>query len=118
MTQFRYAEVIERLRAAYGESGAVLREAMVKEPWKLAEREAFRRRLAAAGLTRLLEIGAGTGQDSVYFRDSGLEVVATDLSESMVEHCRENDRTLHVARSYRCDGNRRRGFRFVSHRDA
>jgi SAM-dependent methyltransferase len=37
----------------------------------------------------LLEVGAGTGQDSVFFRDAGLDVVAVDLSPEMVRRCTE-----------------------------
>ena len=36
----------------------------------------------------MLEIGAGAGQDSVYFASHGLDVVATDLSAAMVALCR------------------------------
>jgi len=84
----RYADVLASLRAAY-EGGAAERDRTAKAPWKLAERERFLERLRAEGCARLLEIGAGTGQDSVYFRDSGLDVVATDLSPAMVDRCRE-----------------------------
>ena len=65
-----------------------------KEPWKLAERQAFRQRLAPGA--RLLEIGAGTGQDSAYFQAEGLSVVAVDLSPVMVEHCRAKGVEAHV----------------------
>jgi len=62
---------------------------MVKEPWKLDERAAFLSRLEDASCRRLLEIGAGTGQDSVFFADHGLDVVATDMSPAMVARCRD-----------------------------
>jgi SAM-dependent methyltransferase len=81
----RYDDVLGPLRAAY-DARAAWRDAMVKAPWKLAERQAFRDRLAPG--TRLLEIGAGTGQDSAFFQQEGLTVVAADLSPVMVEHCR------------------------------
>lgn len=38
---------------------------------------------------RLLEIGAGTGQDSVFFASHDLDVVATDMSPAMVARCRD-----------------------------
>jgi SAM-dependent methyltransferase len=82
----RYQDVIGPLRTAY-DAGADFRDGMVKAPWKLAERSAFRDRLVAGGARRLLEIGAGTGQDSVAFRDGGLAVVAVDLSPAMVASC-------------------------------
>jgi SAM-dependent methyltransferase len=84
----RYGDVIGSLRAAY-DGGAARRDRMEKTPWKLAERSAFLQRLREQRCTRLLEIGAGTGQDSVFFQDHGLEVVATDLSSTMVAYCRE-----------------------------
>ena len=35
----------------------------------------------------LLELGAGPGKDGEFFRDSGLEMVCTDLSPKMVALC-------------------------------
>ncbi len=86
----RYEDVLASLREAY-DRGAVEREAAggQKSDWKIAERDAFRARLEAEGSRTLLEIGAGTGQDSAFFRDNGLSVVATDLSPEMVAICRE-----------------------------
>jgi SAM-dependent methyltransferase len=80
--------VVDRLREAY-DRGAADRDRTVKEPWKLAEREAFLARLRERRFMRLLELGAGTGQDSEFFQRHGLEVVAVDLSPAMVERCRE-----------------------------
>lgn len=84
----RYEHLIGSLRSAY-DGGAARRDGMVKEPWKLAERESFLDRLRDSDCRRLLEVGAGTGQDSAYFQDSGLDVVAVDLSPAMVARCRE-----------------------------
>ena len=89
----RYDEVLGPLRAAY-DAGASWRDGLSKEPWKLAERLAFRERLAPGA--RLLEIGAGTGQDSAYFQEEGCTVVAADLSPVMVEHCRAKGIEAHV----------------------
>src|SRR5262245_9911474 len=89
----RYDEVLDPLRAAY-DARASWRDGLIREPWKLAERQAFRDRLAPGA--RLLEIGAGTGQDSAYFQDEGLSVVAVDLSPVMVEHCRAKGIEAHV----------------------
>jgi SAM-dependent methyltransferase len=89
----RYDEVLGPLREAY-DARAAWRDGLSKEPWKLAERQAFRERLAPGA--RLLEIGAGTGQDSAYFLAEGLTVVAADLSPVMVEHCRAKGIEAHV----------------------
>ncbi|RVX46064.1 methyltransferase family protein [Nonomuraea polychroma] len=91
----RYDDVIASLRAAY-DGGAERRDGSVKAPWKIAERAAFLNRLQDGGHMRLLEIGAGTGQDSAYFQDNGLEVVAVDLSPAMVALCRDKGIEAHA----------------------
>ncbi|MBF8189736.1 class I SAM-dependent methyltransferase [Nonomuraea sp. K274] len=91
----RYDDVLGPLRTAY-DGGAKRRDDTQKAPWKLAERAAFLSRLRDHGCDRLLEIGAGTGQDSAYFRDNGLSVVAVDLSPAMVALCRAKELDAHV----------------------
>ena len=81
----KFDDVLGPLREAY-DARAAWRDGLSKEPWKVVERQAFRERLAPGA--RLLEIGAGTGQDSAYFQDEGFDVVAVDLSAMMVELCR------------------------------
>lgn len=83
----RYDDITDQLRSAYDGSAAA-RDAEIKEDWKLTERQGFMNRLRSEARTRLLEVGAGTGQDSLYFRDHGADVVATDLSPEMVARCR------------------------------
>jgi len=83
-----YQQVRDNLRRAY-DGSADRRDRKGKEPWKLAERAAFLRRMQQANCTRMLEIGAGTGQDSMFFASHGLDVVATDLSAAMVARCRD-----------------------------
>jgi SAM-dependent methyltransferase len=80
-----YDELLPALRAAY-DGKADFRDQLAKSDWKLAERAAFGARVQEG--QRLLEVGAGTGQDSEYFASLGLDVIATDLSPAMVEHCR------------------------------
>jgi len=81
-----YYEIRASLRISY-DGGAERRDRQHKQPWKVAERAAFLLRLKQEGCVRLLEIGAGTGQDSEFFARHGLDVVATDLSPSMVARC-------------------------------
>ena len=83
----QYNDVLGVLRDAY-DRGAAARDARTKQPWKLDERQAFLDRLREIGAARLLEVGAGSGQDSAFFAAAGLDVVATDLSPAMVELCR------------------------------
>lgn len=91
----RYERLIEELRAAY-DGSAAQRDAVSKPPWKLAERAGFLDRLRSEGGTRLLEIGAGTGQDGLFFQQSGISVVATDLSSEMVDRCRAKGLEAHT----------------------
>lgn len=89
----RYDEVLGPLREAY-DGRAAWRDALAREPWKIAERRAFRERLAPGA--RLLEAGAGPGHDALYFHREGLDVVATDLSPAMVGLCRAKGLEAHV----------------------
>jgi cyclopropane fatty-acyl-phospholipid synthase-like methyltransferase len=82
-----YQDIRTSLLLTY-DNAAGRRDQQVKQPWKLAERDRFLGRLRAEQCTRLLEIGAGTGQDSVFFAGHGLDVVATDMSPEMVARCR------------------------------
>jgi SAM-dependent methyltransferase len=83
----RYDDVVGRLRQAY-DAGAAERDVRIKPDWKLDERAAFLDRLRAAQARTLLEVGAGTGQDSAYFAAEGLTVTAVDLSPEMVARTR------------------------------
>lgn len=86
---FDYQQVIKTLRAAYSRESAEQRDSAEKEDWKLVERQQFLALLQQEGKTTLLEIGAGTGKDSLFFQQNGLHVVCTDLSPAMVALCRE-----------------------------
>jgi SAM-dependent methyltransferase len=83
-----YGQIRAGLLQSYGKESARRRNERAKPSWKLAERAAFMARLHAEGCRTLLEIGAGTGQDSQFFATSGLDVVASDLSPAMVALCR------------------------------
>jgi len=84
----------ENLRSFYNRE-AQLRDASEKKEWKLKVREDFLNLALSENKTTLLEIGAGTGQDSRFFMDSGLTVTATDLSAEMINKCREKSINAH-----------------------
>jgi SAM-dependent methyltransferase len=90
-----YQQVIAELREAYNRSAAQ-RERGEKADWKVVERQHFLDLLQKEGKRSLLEIGAGTGQDSRFFQAQGLEVICTDLSPEMVKYCREKGLTAYV----------------------
>jgi SAM-dependent methyltransferase len=85
----RYEKVTDQLQRIYDD--AVERRAQTPlEPWKIPERAGFLEILTREGRHSLLEIGAGTGVHGRFFADAGFDVVCTDLSPAMVEHCRSH----------------------------
>ncbi len=89
-----YDQVIADLCQSY-DRAADERETYEVAAWKVEERGRFLDLLKREGKTRLLEIGAGTGRDGLFFQHSGLDVVCTDLSPVMVEHCRARGLTAY-----------------------
>jgi len=59
------------------------------EWWKVEERARFLAQLKAEGKHTLLEIGAGTGRECLFFKQNGLQPFAIDLSPAMVELCQQ-----------------------------
>jgi len=90
-----YNQVIQDLRQAYDRK-AEERDHKELSPSKLRERDQFLSLLQQEGKQTLLEIGAGTGQFSKFFQDSGLTVVCTDLSPEMVRLCRAKGLTAYT----------------------
>ena len=82
-----YQRVIASLRVAYGPGPAALRDGWAKEDFKVQERRRFLDLLRERGAASLLEVGAGPGHDSLYFKQQGLRVLCTDLSPDMVQRC-------------------------------
>lgn len=83
-----YDNIIADLRAAY-DRAVEERENKPILPWKIEERRRFLDLLRQEQKTTLLEIGAGTGRDSLFFQEQGLQVTCTDLSLAMAQHCRQ-----------------------------
>jgi SAM-dependent methyltransferase len=88
-------DVTRILRDAYDRR--VEERAMRPAPaWETAERDLFLERLRQERTTTLLELGAATGSDAVFFKDHGFDVVCVDLSPRMVERCRARGLVAHV----------------------
>ncbi len=85
----KYNELLEDLKNAY-DSKVLERNESILAPWKEKERDRFLSEIKQGGKKRLLEIGCGTGRDSLFFKSKGFEVVCTDLSPGNIELCREN----------------------------
>ncbi|WNQ12637.1 class I SAM-dependent methyltransferase [Paenibacillus aurantius] len=73
------------------------------QEWKIVERSRYLSKLQEEKRGRLLEIGAGTGRDSLFFQEAGLQVTSADLSEEMVALCREKGLDARVMDFYRLD---------------
>ena len=88
-------ELRDNLRETYNKY-AQARETSTTQDWKIEVRSKFLSLLHEEKKKTLLEIGAGTGRDSKFFQDQGLEVVCIDLSPVMVELCRQKGLTAYV----------------------
>lgn len=80
-------EIIKSNLREYYNQNAPLRNSKEKEEWKINQRSNFCNLIKSENKKTLLEIGAGTGDDSVFFKESGLKVTAVDLSPEMVKIC-------------------------------
>jgi SAM-dependent methyltransferase len=88
-------ELRDTLRETYNKY-ARERETYAMQDWKLELRSKFLSLLQNEQKGTLLEIGAGTGRDSKFFQDQGLDVVCIDLSPAMVELCAQKGLTAFV----------------------
>lgn len=82
-----YQQVIATLRMSYNREKAEQRNQAEEKSWKTIERQQFLSLLQQENKTTLLEIGAGAGNDSLFFRDNDIDVICTDLSPDMINLC-------------------------------
>lgn len=87
--------LLQNLRTAYDRM-VTQRESKILHPWKAAERARFLAMVQAEAKQTVLEIGVGTGRDSLFFQQQGLTVTCADLSPAMVEQCRRKGLNAHV----------------------
>lgn len=91
----QYAQIINELRGVYDQD-APRRNKRTPAAWRESIRSDYLGQLQAEGKNKLLEIGAGPGNDSAYFALHGLQIVATDLSPGMVELCQQKGLEAYV----------------------
>lgn len=60
-----------------------------KELMDLKRRYEFRRFINLLKGKKILDLGCGSGDHSLYFKERGLDVTAIDLSEEMIKLCKE-----------------------------
>ncbi|MFC4559272.1 class I SAM-dependent methyltransferase [Virgibacillus kekensis] len=76
----------QKIKDSYNEK-AIERDGHEIQSWKAKEREVFLGYLKKEKVDSLLEIGAGTGKDSLYFKEQGLNTFSTDISAEMIRLC-------------------------------
>ena len=79
----------ENIKKYYNQEAELRNTKSVKADWKIRVRENFYNLIKQEDKRSLLELGAGTGYDSIYFKNNGLYVIAVDISSEMVNNCRE-----------------------------
>ncbi|ANS74198.1 hypothetical protein AWM70_06050 [Paenibacillus yonginensis] len=79
-------QIKQNLKNSYDDK-AVLRDQSELPAWKLKEMKDFLVFFDEGEESRILDLGAGTGQHSLYMKERGLEVTCIDLSSNMVELC-------------------------------
>lgn len=72
------------------------REGRTLEDWKVENRAEFLAILKKENKHSFLELGAGTGKDSLFFQENGLEVTCVDLSPEMVKFCQQKGLSAQV----------------------
>ena len=60
-----------------------------KQQWRKRERKVFLSYLQNEKGRNLLEIGAGVGKDSLFFKKHGLKVTTTDISSANIVQCKK-----------------------------
>ncbi|MFX3674734.1 MAG: class I SAM-dependent methyltransferase [Paenisporosarcina sp.] len=66
---------------------AVERDLSSLPEWKQKERDIFSQYIKDEKILNLLEIGSGTGKDSQFFNELGVDTFSTDISHEMVKLC-------------------------------
>lgn len=80
----------QELKMAYNADAKRRDEADGKrDQWKLDLRQYFVDLLKKENKKTVLELGAGAGLDSLFFKENGFDVLATDLSDEMIKMCQK-----------------------------
>lgn len=83
-------EIKEQLIEFYNKN-VDIRESTEKTWWKKILRARFLELLYEKNLNNFLELGAGTGQDSLFFMENGMDVTCIDLSTEHIKKCKKKN---------------------------
>lgn len=73
------------------------------DTWEVSERIKFMELLNTINARRLLDVGAGNGWDSLFFKDHGFNVVSIDISDEMICTCKEKGLVAFVMDFYKLE---------------
>ena len=79
----------ENIKKYYNEEAESRDGKSTKVYWKVRVRNEFCELIKKEKKGNLLELGAGTGYDSLFFKETGINVTAIDISQKMVKKCKE-----------------------------
>lgn len=88
MKHYKWEIIKDNIISAY-DKDARRRAKANKQLWKRRDRTVFLSYLQQERKQNLLEIGAGVGHDSLYFKKHGLKVTTTDISSANIAQCRK-----------------------------
>lgn len=88
MKSCEWKDIRSNIIRAY-DSDAPRRVEAKQQLWKQKERRVFLSYLQSEKKRTLLDVGAGTGNDSLYFKKHGLRVTATDISPEHIRYCKK-----------------------------
>jgi SAM-dependent methyltransferase len=91
----KYEDLILTLKEAYN-NAAEERDQKEIDQWKFELQQQFYNLLSSEGKLKLLEIGAGIGNASLFFKEQGLKVTCTDLSPENVKRCKKKGLDAYV----------------------
>ena len=81
-------EFKEQLQNSY-DMHAKERDKAILDTWKKKGLNRFLSYIQVGKQTRIVDLGSGTGQQSLYMKEYGLDVTCIDLSPVMVQTCLE-----------------------------
>jgi len=92
-------EIKQSLIISYDKSAKDRSNRQIDE-WKIIERNTFWGFLKKEEKQSLLDLGAGVGRDSKFFKDNDLKLVCIDISSISIETCKEKGLEAYVMDFY------------------
>ena len=86
--QNNYIDCKKKTVESYNKNAKELSEKF-KELMDLKRRHEFQRFIDLLHGNKILDLGCGSGDHSIYFKERGFDVTAIDLSEEMIRLCKE-----------------------------